>query len=130
MNSKVTTGARILLGVIFFVFGLNGFLQFLPVPPPSNPAAQAFMGGLFGTGYFFPFLKSTEVLMSLALLSGFYAPLALVILTPIVLNITLYHRILAGGPPMDVIILVLLLTAAWGYRGVYAPLLRSKAAAV
>ncbi len=129
MNSKVTTGARILLGVIFLVFGLNGFLQFIPTPPITNPAVQAFMGGLFGTGYFFPFLKSTEVLMSLALLSGFYAPLALVILTPIVLNIVLFHRVLAGGPPLDLFILVLLLTSAWGYRGVYAPLLRSKAVA-
>jgi uncharacterized membrane protein YphA (DoxX/SURF4 family) len=126
MNKKIPMGARLLLGLIFTVFGLNGFLNFIPQPPQTDPVVQAFMGGLFGTGYFFPFLKGTELLCGLALLSGTFAPLALIILTPIALNILLFHRMLAGGPPLDIIIFVLLLTAAYGYKEIYRPLLKAK----
>ena len=118
--------ASILLGLIFFVFGLNGFLQFIPVPPTENPAAQAFMGGLMQTGYFFPVLKVTEVLCGLALLSGYFVPLAMVVISPVVIQIALYHRVLAGGPPMDVFMVILLAVAATGYRGVFSPLLKAK----
>ena len=52
MQSKIHLGARLLLGLIFVVFGLNGFLMFIPVPPPESEAAKAFMGGLFQAGYF------------------------------------------------------------------------------
>ena len=130
MNSqKVTTitmGARLLLGLLFLVFGLNGFFNFLPMPPPPE-AAMKFLGGLFGAGYFFPFLKSVEVICSLLLLSGFFAPLALVILAPIVVNIFLFHTILApAGAPLAILILVLEVIAAWGYRDKFAPLLKAK----
>jgi hypothetical protein len=55
---KVKTAARLLLGAIFFVFGLNGFLHFIPQPPPTGLAA-VFAGGLGASGYFFPLLKGT-----------------------------------------------------------------------
>lgn len=123
---NVYLGARILLGLLFFVFGLNGFLNFIPAPPMEDPVVLAFMGGLMGTGYFFPFLKAIEVLCGLALLSGFYVPLALVVLAPITLNIVLFHRVVAGGPPMDLFILALHLTLAWGYQAAYKPMLAKK----
>ena len=86
---KVTTISRYLLGLIFFVFGLNGFLQFLPAPPLPE-SALAFIGGLASAPYFFPVLKGTEVITGLLLLTGIAAPVALVILAPISLQIFLF----------------------------------------
>lgn len=104
---KMPLIARILLGLIFFVFGLNGFFHFIPNPPPPERAA-AFAMALMGTGYFFPFLKGTEVICGLFLLSGAMVPLALVILAPIIINIFLFHAFLApSGVPLALIIGVL-----------------------
>src|SRR5512135_1629797 len=86
MKHKMTLAARILLGLLFVVFGLNFFLHFIPMPAPEGKAA-AFMGGLFQTGYFFYLLKITEILMGLLLLIGIAPAFALVVLAPIVLNI-------------------------------------------
>jgi uncharacterized membrane protein YphA (DoxX/SURF4 family) len=94
-SGKLPTLARVLLGAVFFVFGLNGFLHFLPQPPP--PArALAFVGGLASTGYFFPLLKGTEVLGGVLLLAGF-VPFALTLLAPIVVNIVAFHAFVAPG---------------------------------
>src|ERR1700733_9916759 len=92
--SKLPLIARLLLGAIFFVFGLNGFFHFLPNPPMPEKAA-AFAMGLMGSGYFFPFLKATETICGLLLLSGAFVPLALVVLAPIIINIFLFHAFLA-----------------------------------
>lgn len=126
MKTKALFGAQLLLGVLFVVFGLNGFLNFIPQPPPPE-GAMGFLGGLASSGYFFPFLKGTEILVGLALLTGFFAPLALVVLAPITLNILLFHAILApAGVGLAVLILVLHLAAAYRHKGVYAPLLKAR----
>lgn len=127
MNKFVFLGARTLLGLVFVVFGLNFFLHFMPVPPPETEAAKAYMTGLFQSGFFFPFLKVTEIIAGALLLSGFFAPLALIIIAPILINILMYHRFAAGGPPMDVFFCVLALIVAWNYRNVYKPLFVAKA---
>ena len=102
MNSKVTLGARILLGLIFTVFGLNGFFNFIPMPPPEG-AAAAYLGGLAASGYFFPVLKITEIISGLLLLSGRFVPLALLFLAPIVVQIFLMHAFLApSGLPLAI----------------------------
>ena len=123
-NAK--TILRVLLGVIFFVFGLNGFLNFLPQPPMPE-AAGAFAGAMAATGYFFPVLKITEVLSGLALLSGFFVPLALVVLAPITLQIVLFHAFLAPqGMFLQVAMLAIHLALGWFYRSSYSELLRAK----
>ncbi|OUR97281.1 hypothetical protein A9Q84_13220 [Halobacteriovorax marinus] len=99
--------ARLLLGTIFFVFGLNGFFNFISMPPLPEEAGK-FMGGLAGSGYFFPFLKVCEILSGLLLLAGAFVPMALVILAPIILNIFLFHIFLAPGGMVLAIVLVLL----------------------
>ena len=124
MSTKIQTGSRYLLGLIFFVFGLNGFLQFLPQPPMPE-SALGFLGGLMSAKYFFPFLKGTEVLVGLLLLTGQAVPLALVILAPISLNILLFHSFLTPGLEnvvMPLVIVVLHVTAAAKYANVYKPL--------
>lgn len=119
--------ARIVLGLIYFVFGLNFFLQFLTTPPQASDAAESFTTGLFLTGYFFPMLKGLEVILGLALLIGAFVPLTLVILMPISLNILLFHVFLTDNAILSIIMIVLQLYLAWMYRDYYKPLFRQKA---
>ena len=119
--------ARIVLGLIYFVFGLNFFLHFLPTPPSAGGVADAFVGGLFQSGYFFPMLKSIEVVLGAFLLIGLFVPLALVVLMPISLNILLFHAFLAGNATMGIVIVLLNLYLAWAYRDYYKPLFNRKA---
>jgi len=95
-ESRATIAARLALGLMFAVFGLNGFLHFLPMPPVGG-AAGAFMGALAATGYMFPLIKGTEVVAGFLLLSGRLPALALLLLAPIVVNIIAFHAILAPG---------------------------------
>lgn len=124
MNNKIAFGARLLLGLIFFVFGLNGFLQFLPQPPLPE-SAMAYMGGLASTGYFFPVLKGVEVIGGALLLTGFAAPFALVLLAPITVQILLFHAVLTPGLENSVLpiaMVVLHIAAALAYGSVFRPL--------
>lgn len=125
LTPKFATAARLLLGVIFFVFGLNGFLGFLPAPPLEGPAA-GFIGALAASGYMFPFIKGTEVLVGLALLANRFVALALVVLAPISLNILLFHTFLAPALGLPLVIVAAQLFLAWFHRSTYAPLLRSR----
>ncbi|MEP1097660.1 MAG: hypothetical protein ABJG78_21255 [Cyclobacteriaceae bacterium] len=107
-NSKgmriAATVARYLLGLIFLVFGLNGFLEFLPAPSMGLKAG-AFMGALASTGYFFPMVKLLEVVSGIMLLTGKYVPLAIAILGPITLNIFMFHAALEpGGLPIAIVV--------------------------
>lgn len=114
--SKVYLGARLLLGLIFVVFGLNGFFQFIPVPPLA-PEAGAFMGALMETGYMLPFIKITEVAAGALILGGLFVPFALVVLAPVVLNIFFFHLFLdPGGLIMALVIVMLMLLTAWNHR--------------
>jgi hypothetical protein len=123
---KAKTAARLLLGAIFTVFGLNGFLHFIPQPPPVGLAA-VFVGGLGATGYFFPLLKGTEVLVGLALLSNRFVPLALTVLAPIVVNIVAFHAFLApSGVALPLVITALGIFLAYTERAVFAPLLQAR----
>jgi putative oxidoreductase len=100
--------ARILLGLIFVVFGVNFFYPFMPSPPPTNDAAGAFSGGLFGSGYFFQYMKVLEIIGGIALLANRFTAFFLLVLLPISLNIFLYHAILApAGTPMGAGIIIL-----------------------
>ena len=115
--------ARVLLGLVFFVLGLNGFFHFLPQPPHEGVAAT-FIGGLAASGYFFPLLKGTEVLAGALLLSNRFVPLALVVLAPIVVNIFAFHAALdSKGLGMAIVLVALEIGLAWAHREAYAPLL-------
>jgi uncharacterized membrane protein YphA (DoxX/SURF4 family) len=96
ISRKLPTVARVLLGAVFFVFGLNGFFHFLP-QPPAPARAMAFAGALAATGYFFPLLKATEVVAGALLLAGAFVPFALTLLAPIIVNIVAFHAFLAPG---------------------------------
>lgn len=124
-SSKVwVSAARYAQGAIFFVFGLNGFLQFLPAPPMPEQAGR-FAMALLGTGYMFPLIKATEVLAGLLLLSGRFVPLALALLAPVVVNILAFHAFLApAGLAVPILVLATELYLAWSYRDAFAPMLQ------
>jgi uncharacterized membrane protein YphA (DoxX/SURF4 family) len=118
---------RVLLGLVFFTFGLNGFLQFLPAPSPPPEAAMAFAGALMKTGYMFPLIKGTEVLVGALLLSNRFVPLALALIAPVVVNIVAFHLALApSGIALASVVLVLELFLAWSYRNAYRPMLAAR----
>jgi len=118
--------ARYVQGAAFLLFGLNGFLQFLPAPPMPD-AAAAFGGALFATGYMFPLIKGTEELTAVLLLSNRFVPLALALIAPIVVNIVAFHAFLApSGMILPLLLLATELFLAWSYRGAFAPMLRAR----
>ncbi len=126
MQSKLVLGARILLGLIFFVFGLNFFFHFIPQPPMPE-AAGAFAGAMFATGYLFILVKVVEVSCGVLLLANRFVPLALALLAPIVVNIVMFHAFLApAGIVLPLVVLALEVFLAWGYRGVYRPMLAAR----
>ena len=126
----LATAARVLLGLMFAVFGLNGFLNF--IPPPTTPipeGAMAFSMALMKTGYMMPLIKGTELVAGLLLLSNRFVPLALVLLAPVVVNIVAFHVFLAPeGTGMTLFVLAMELYLAWTYRDVYRALLTPRAA--
>jgi putative oxidoreductase len=125
---KASLVSRYLLGIIFLVFGLNGFLKFLPMPALPE-SAMVFMGGLGSSGYFFPLLKGTEVLMGLFLVLGFAVPFAYIVLAPITINIFLFHAVLTPGLQnliLPLFLIALSLLGASAYWDVYRALFITK----
>ncbi|HWW02108.1 MAG TPA: DoxX family membrane protein [Candidatus Acidoferrum sp.] len=121
--------ARILLGLVFFVFGLNGFLHFIPEPKtPMSEGAMAFAGGLMKTGYMFPLIMGTQLLVGVLLLLNRFVPLALALIAPVIVNIIAFHIFLqpAGIAP-GAVALVLELYLAWAYRKSFCPMLVMRA---
>ena len=86
--------ARYLLGLIFTVFGLNGFLNFIHQPPPANPLTIQFLVSV-SQSHFAAFFFAVQVLGGLLLLSGFFVPLALTMLAAELYNILAFHLTLA-----------------------------------
>jgi uncharacterized membrane protein YphA (DoxX/SURF4 family) len=127
-KSWVTIVVRSLLGFIFLLFGLNGFLHFLAMPP-LPPEAVEFFGAMAKTGYMLPLLFATQVVCGALLLCGVLVPLALTILAPVVVNIIGFHLFLApGGMPLALVLAALELASAWQYREAFAPMLNSAGA--
>jgi len=126
-SSKLALSARLVLGLVFFVFGLNALFPFIPMPPMA-PAGGAFLGALAATGYMVPLLAITEAVAGALLLAGLFVPLALVLLAPVLVNIAAFHLFLSPG---NVAVVVLALAAelylAWTHRAAFAPLVASRA---
>lgn len=101
------TVLSILLGLPLVIFGLNGFLQFMPMPA-MGPEAMAFMGAIASTKFFFPIIGLVEVVAGLLLVVRKAVPLALILVFPIILCATLFHLGLdMGGIGLALICLIL-----------------------
>lgn len=113
---KAIFGMRILFGVLWLVFGLNFFFNFLPAQPPPPEAAMKFLGGLMANPYMFPLIKGLEVLVGLLLVANIAVPLSLVLIAPISVNILLYHGVLApSGAGVAVLMVALNLILGIAY---------------
>lgn len=115
---------RVLVGLPFLVFGLNHFLKFFDMPPPEFPEnAIKFLTALSASGYM-DVVKVLEVASGALLLSGRFAPLGLVIATPVAVNIALFDLLLVGKPALGValaVVCALLVLAHWRhFKGAFA----------
>ena len=121
--------ARIVLGLIFVVFGLNGFLHFI-TQPEMPQAAITFFGGLAAAGYMLPLLFGTQIVGGVLLLIGM-VPLALLILAPVIVNILGFHLFVSpSGLGLALVVAALELFLAWAHRDAFWPLFASSASAV
>jgi uncharacterized membrane protein YphA (DoxX/SURF4 family) len=117
---------RSLVGLLF-VFGSVAYFFNLVTPPPMEGAIKTYNEGLAASGYFFPLLKVTELVCGIALLVGRFVPLALVILSPIVVNIFFVHTVLdRSGMPVAIFLVAAFIFLAYCYRENFAGLLTSK----
>jgi hypothetical protein len=104
----LTNISRFLLSLIFLIFGLNGFLHFIPMPPPSGVAGQ-FLGAMFVSKYLLV-VSGLQVISGALLLINRYVPIALTILGPIIVNILLFHSLMNPAG----LGLALFVTILWG----------------
>jgi putative oxidoreductase len=124
-EGKMKTASRIaryLLGLIFLVLGLNGFLNFLHMPGPTGIAAQ-FFGAIF-VSHFYVVIFLLQIVPALLLLANRYVPLALTILGPIIFNIVCIHAFMApDGLPLAVFVTVLWVLVAYSVRSAFSGIL-------
>lgn len=121
--------ARYLLGLMFTVFGLNGFLHFLPQQPLPGGHAAEFLGAL-GSTHYMDAVFAVQLICGILLLAGLYVPLALVVLAPVIVNILLFHITMAPkGVVPGSVAAVLWVLAAWGVRPAFAGLLHARPSA-
>jgi hypothetical protein len=110
---------------MFFVFGLNGFLHFIPQPKTPMPQGAAdFAGALMKTGYMMPLVTGTQLLVGVLFLLNRFVPLALALIAPIIVGIITFHLFLAPatiGP--GIVVLVLEVYLAWSYRSAFRSML-------
>ena len=112
----VTLIARILLGLVFLVFGLNGFLNFLSMGPMPTGLAGQFMGALFLSHYYWV-VAALQIAGGALLLANRFVPFALMLLGPVIVNIICYHVFLnPSGAPPAAMVTVLWLIVFYGNR--------------
>jgi uncharacterized membrane protein YphA (DoxX/SURF4 family) len=123
MNTTSTV-ARYLLGLIFTVFGLNGFLNFIHQPPPANPLAMQFFVAV-SASHFAAFFFAVQVLGGLLLLAGRFVPLALTLLAAVLYNILAFHLTfapasIAPGLVASVLWIVVFLQYRESFNGIFS----------
>ncbi len=112
--------ARLLLGLLFVVFGLNGFLHFIPQPPPPAGNAAQFLGAMGAAHYFVP-VFALQLTAGILLLANRFVPVALTLLGPVIVNILLYHGLMAPeGIAPGLVTLILWLVVFYSVRAAFA----------
>jgi uncharacterized membrane protein YphA (DoxX/SURF4 family) len=123
-----STIARYLLGLMFTVFGLNGFLNFIHQPPPPNPLAIQFLVAV-SSSHFAAFFFLVQVIGGLLLLSGYFVPLALTLLAAELYNILAFHLTLAPAAiPPALVAAALWVLVFLQYRGSFRHIFAAKPA--
>ena len=118
--------ARILLGLVFLVFGLNGFLPFIPMGPLPSGAAGQFLTALFQSHYVLV-VSALQLVGGVLLLVNRYVPLALAVLGPVIVNIFLYHLLMdRSGLPIAIVVVALWGILAFRHRQYFSGLFVQK----
>jgi len=118
---------RVLFGLLFAFSGATKLFNMIPPPEPGSmpDAAMQFSAALASSGYMMPLVGVTELVAGLMLLSGFFVPLGLILLGPIVVNIFLFHAFLAPqGTIMGIAVVVIEVTLAWRYKDAFRSVLQ------
>jgi len=119
-----TIVARVLLGLIFAVFGSNAFLHFIPMPPLPQSLAGDYTRVFIASGYVYV-IGALQVAGGLLLIIGRFVPLGLTILGAIIFNILVFHALMAPeGFPVALVVAALELFLIWRYRAAFAGLLQ------
>jgi len=117
--------ARVILAIIYFLYGLNFFVHFIPTNLPGGKAGD-FEGGLIHSGFFFQYMKGMQIAGSLLLLANRLMPLVLVVLFPISLNIFLFHLfLLTKGLATAVVLFAANCFLLYAYRRYYQTMLQA-----
>jgi len=114
---------RVLMGLVFIVFGLNGFLNFMP-PPPDMPEEIVDVVGALAKAGFLPVAMGTQLLVGVLLLANLFVPLALALIAPVLVGILAFHIALEPASIGPGVVLTLMeLYLAWVYRGSFRAML-------
>lgn len=118
---------RTLMGLLFILSSVPMLLGLMPAaaPPDASESLKAVMNGYVASGYFLTLLKATELVCGLAFVSGYYVPLATVIIAPVIINIFFVNLMLMPAAlPVAILLILANCFVAYYYRAAYAPLLR------
>src|SRR5579872_2905503 len=125
LMKTASTIARFLAGLIFLVFGLNGFLNFIPLPPPGGTAGQ-FMGALYASHYLWV-IFAFQIIAAVLLLANRFVPLAVAVLAPVIVNILVFHALMApSGLPLALFVAILWAVIFVDVRPAFAGLFQSR----
>jgi putative oxidoreductase len=114
MNAKVLMGLRILLGLIYVVFGFNFFFHYIPMQAMPGDGGTL-VGIMVGSGWF-TVVKVLEIIGGISVLTNQYSRLGALILLPITVNILIFHSLVSFGPIMGIIMLLVNLAILYGYK--------------
>ena len=111
---------------MFLVFGLNGFLHFIPNMAMPEPVVT-FFAALAATAYMLPLLFTAQIVGGILLLAGIYVSLGLALLAPVIVNIFFFHLFLAAsGLLIAIVVVALEMFLVWRYRDAFGTMLRSR----
>jgi hypothetical protein len=115
----LATIARYLLALIFIVFGLNGFLHFIPQPPPASELAQQYFKVMFASHYLV-FVFALQLIAGVLFLFRRTVPLALTIAGPLIVNILLFHAVMdPGGIVPGLVVTAVWFVIYWQFRAAF-----------
>ena len=125
MKTKIDLILRIILGVILLIFGLNTFIQFMPMPEPPEGAGKL-LWAFAKSGYIFPMIGVVKIVVGLLLLINRYVALALLLLAPFSVNIILFHLVLdPKGIAAALIVTALNIYLLFAYKDKYNSVLKA-----
>lgn len=122
MKSKLPVASRVLLALFVIVFGLNKFLNFMPMPDPPEEGGK-YLGALNAAGFIFPTLGVLYIGSGVMLALSRAVGLALVLLSPLAINAALYHlRYDPAGVGGAAVFCILIAFCAWFHRDCFKSL--------